>query len=109
MTDRILRCLPGSASSDEYIQLSAIFLAGPQQVMFGTMDILVLPHLASTVQVFDWWRKRVTGVEVADGIGDRLRCSFSLHECFTCSEICGGEDYTWYPPIAQINLLWVVS
>src|SRR4029079_8219421 len=101
MADRILRCLPRSASGDEYIQISAIRLFGPQQMMFRTMDILVPPHLASTVQVFDRWRKRVSGVEIANGIGVRLcrmpvHCTFNfrgfsldLHECFTCSAIWG--------------------
>src|SRR6185503_7529258 len=84
MADRILRRLPRSAPGDEYIQISAVFLFGPQQVMFGTMNILVPPHFAGTVQVFDGRRKWVTGVEVADGIGVRLRCAFSrfsFHEC----------------------------
>src|SRR6185369_18026224 len=99
MTDRVLRCLPRSASGDEYIQIGAIFLFGPQQMMFGTVDILVAPHFASAVQVFDRWRKRVSGVEVANGIGVCLRCTFSrfsLHECSLYSEICGGGDYTRY-------------
>src|SRR6476660_545182 len=93
MADRILRCLPRSASGDEYIQIRAVFLFGPQQMMFGAVDVLVPPHLAGTVQVFNRWRKRMTSIEVADGIGIRLRrahlrCTFSrfsLHECFTCS------------------------
>src|ERR1044072_5455398 len=79
MTDRVLRCLPCSAAGDEHVEIGAVFLVGPQQMMFGTMDVLVLPHLASAVHVFDRRRKGVTSVEVADGIGvlrgARLHCS----------------------------------
>src|ERR1044072_8389241 len=112
MADRILRCLPRSASGDEHIEIGAVLLFGPQQMMFGAVDILIPPHIASTVQLFQGWRKRVTRVEVADGIGVRFS-RFRLHECFTCSETwgariihchqsktsllfrdLGGEDYT---------------
>src|ERR1044072_4618211 len=90
MADRILRCLPRSASGDEHIEIGAVLLFGPQQMMFGAVDILIPPHIASTVQIFQGWRKRVTRVEVADGMSVRFS-RFRLHECFTCSENWGAR------------------
>src|SRR6185369_7722447 len=79
MTDRVLRRLPRPTTRDKDVQIGTIFAVRPQQMMFGTMNILIEPHLARAIEILYRRRKRVIGVEVADGISFYF---FGLHECF---------------------------
>ena len=72
LAERVLRGLPRSAAGDEDVQIGAVRLVGPQQVVLGAMAILVPPLVASAIEIGDGRRIGVAGVEVADGIGAHL-------------------------------------
>ena len=81
MTERVLCGLPRSASGDEDIEIGAIWFVRPQHMVFGMMDVLVLPHVASAIEDVYRGRVRMIGVELVDWIGvlylhcDRLSCN----------------------------------
>jgi hypothetical protein len=79
MTECELSGLPRSASGNENIKIGAIFLVGPEQMILGAMDVLVLPHLTNAIEIFEWRWVRVICVKLAYRVCD----SFRFHE-FCC-------------------------
>src|SRR5215472_4992156 len=72
----VLGRLPRSASGYQNVQIDAVRLARPQQVIFSAMAILVVPPLvASTIQIFNRGRIRVIGVELTHRIGAQILCA----------------------------------
>src|SRR5215471_13979010 len=72
----VLGRLPRSASGHQNVQIDAVRLARPQQVIFSAMAILVVPPLvASTIQIFNRGRIRVIGVELTHRIGAQILCA----------------------------------
>jgi hypothetical protein len=68
MNKRVFRGLPRSASGYQNIEISAIFLVGPQQMKLSAQNILVI-DFTSTFEVFYRGRVRMIRVELADRIG----------------------------------------
>ena len=85
MTECEFRGLPRSASGNEDIEVSAIFLVGPKQVKLGAVDIQVLPHIASAIEVLKRRWVGMTGVKLAYRICD----SFRFHEFFRVFRVRG--------------------
>ena len=79
MTEGKLCCLPRATSGNENIKIGAIFLVGPEQMILGAMDVLVLPHLTSAIEIFERRWIRVICVKLANRVCD----SFRFHE-FCC-------------------------
>jgi hypothetical protein len=69
VTECVLGRLPRSASGHKNVQIAAVRLARPQQVIFSAMAILVPPLVASTIQIFNRGRIWVIGVELRHRIG----------------------------------------
>src|SRR5262245_4072566 len=103
MTERILCGLPRSASGDEDIQIGAVFLVRPMQMVLGAIGILGLPGVTKTIQIF--YRRRVgaPGIELAHRIGAEVRFarprlalkSFRLHG-ITSSRLRLTVKMDWY-------------
>src|SRR5262245_14359100 len=62
-TQRVLGCLPGTASSNEDVEIGAIRFGRPEQVMLRTVAIRIAPFVARAIEVLDRWRIGVTRVE----------------------------------------------
>src|SRR5262245_52168221 len=73
MTERILCGLPRSTSGDEDIQIGAVFLVRPMQMVLGAIGILGLPRVTKTIQIFYRWWVGVTSIELAHRIGADVR------------------------------------
>ena len=77
MADGKFRGLPCSTAGDEHIQIGTIFEVRPQQMKLSTMNVLVLPQIASPIQILHRRRIRVIGVEITDRIGIRIGSSLA--------------------------------
>src|SRR6185295_3878627 len=65
MTEREPCSLPRSTTSDEYVEVGAVFRVGPKQMKLGTMDVFVLPHVADAIEIFERRSIRVICVKLA--------------------------------------------
>src|SRR5262245_51152090 len=73
MTERILCGLPRSTSGDEDIQIGAVFLVRPMQMVLGAIGILGLPCVTKTIQIIYWWWVGEPSIELAHRIGADVR------------------------------------
>src|SRR5262245_1996118 len=95
MTERILCGLPGSTSGDKDIQIGAVFLVRPMQMVLGAIGILGLPRVTKMIQIFYRWWVGVMSIELAHRIEAGVRFarprltlkSFRPH-CKVTSRLC---------------------
>src|SRR5262245_25965633 len=73
MTESILCGLPRSTSGDEDIQIGAVFLVRPMQIVLGAIGILGLPRVTKTIQIFYRRWVGMTSIELAHRIGADVR------------------------------------
>ena len=93
MTERKLCSLPRSTSGNENVKVGAIFPVGPEQMIFGAMNILVLPHVTSAFEIFEIFQRRwvwMIRVKLAYGVCD----SFRFHEFCLRFQSSGARVYT---------------
>jgi hypothetical protein len=67
-TERVLCRLPCFASRDENLQVFAVWLVRPKQMVFSAMTILVLPFVTRAIEILNRRRIRMISVELTDRI-----------------------------------------